>query len=88
MQTVHINTSIDYVTYCALFGYFHFPNTPFSIAFLFPVCKPAGNITQGNFKQVYVQCTHTHTHSHLQVKLTRVVSVLLSSDDSYISEVS
>lgn len=83
MQTVHINTSIDYVTHCALFVYFHFPNAPFSVAFLFPMCKPTGTL-----HKAFLNSSMCSVFTHLQVKLTRVVSVLLSSDDNYISMVS
>lgn len=75
-----MTTSYDYVPYGEFFGYFHFPNASFSVAFFLPVGNAAVNVTQTS------STNPTSTGAaHSEYKRTTVVFFRLSSGDSYIS---
>lgn len=78
-----MTTSYDYVPYGEFFGYFHFPNASFSVAFFLPVGNAAVNVTQTSSTNPI-----STGAAHSRYKRTTVVFFRLSSGDSYISAAS
>lgn len=74
-----MTTSYEYVPYGEFFGYFHFPNASFSVAFFLPECIAAVNVTQTSSTNPISTGT-----AHSKYKHTTVVFFRLSSGDSYI----